>query len=66
VAKGEEYLLRQRGIIDRLEQLGYDSLDAIFVLEELQDMYALHKSAENGNDEASPGGLRLLDMPRLP
>jgi hypothetical protein len=45
VAEGEECMLVQRKVVDRLERQGRDSLDAILLLEyleEMQDEYVAH------------------------
>ena len=46
VAEGEECLVDQRNIVDRLERRGQDPLDAILFLEELEDVqeeYVAHR-----------------------
>ena len=46
VAEGEEYLVDQRKIVDRLERRGHDPLDAILFLEdleEIQEEYVAHR-----------------------
>jgi hypothetical protein len=47
VADGEKCMVRQRRIIDKLEQQGYDTLDAILFLEYLegvQEQYVAHRN----------------------
>jgi hypothetical protein len=46
VAEGEECLVDQRKMVDRLERRGQDSLDAILFLEDLEDVqeeYVAHR-----------------------
>jgi len=46
VAEGEEYLVDQRKIVDRLERRGKDPLDAILFLEDLEEVqeeYVAHR-----------------------
>ena len=46
VAEGEEWLVDQRNIVDRLERRGQDPLDAILFLETLEDVqeeYVAHR-----------------------
>jgi hypothetical protein len=46
VAEGEEYLVDQREVVDRLERKGQDALDAILLLEdleEIQEEYVAHR-----------------------
>ena len=46
VAEGEECLVDQRNIVDRLERRGQDLLDAILFLETLEDVqeeYVAHR-----------------------
>ena len=46
VAEGEECLVDQRNIVDRLERRGQDPLDAILFLENLEDVqeeYVAHR-----------------------
>ena len=46
VAEGEECLVDQRNIVDRLERRGQDPLDAILFLEDLEDVqeeYVAHR-----------------------
>ena len=46
VAEGEECLVDQRNIVDRLERRGQDPLDAILFLETLEDVqeeYVAHR-----------------------
>jgi hypothetical protein len=46
VAEGEECLVDQRNIVDRLERRGQDPLDAILFLENLEDVqeeYVTHR-----------------------
>jgi hypothetical protein len=46
VDQGEEYLVDQRKTIERLERRGQDPLDAILLLEDLEDMqdvYVAHR-----------------------
>ena len=46
VAEGEECLMDQRNIVDRLERRGQDPLDAILFLENLEDVqeeYVTHR-----------------------
>ena len=46
VAEGEEDLVDQREIVERLERRGHDPLDAILLLEDLEDMqdvYVAHR-----------------------
>ena len=46
VAEGEECLVDQRNIVDRLERRGLDPLDAILFLETLEDVqgeYVAHR-----------------------
>jgi hypothetical protein len=46
VAEGEECLVDQRKIVDRLERRGQDSIDAILFLEDLEDVqeeYVAHR-----------------------
>jgi hypothetical protein len=38
VAEGEECLVDQREVVDRLERKGQDALDAILFLEDLEEM----------------------------
>jgi hypothetical protein len=47
VVDGEECMLRQREIVDRLEQQGYDTLDAILFLEYLEEMQAQYVAHRN-------------------
>jgi hypothetical protein len=45
VAEGEDYLVDQREVVDRLERKGQDALDAILFLEdleEIQEEYVAH------------------------
>ena len=47
VADGKKCMVRQRRIIDKLEQQGYDTLDAILFLEYLegvQEQYVAHRN----------------------
>jgi hypothetical protein len=47
VADGEKCMVRQRKIVDKLEQQGYDTLDAILLLEyleEMQEQYVAHRN----------------------
>jgi hypothetical protein len=47
VAEGEEYLVDQREVVDRLERKGQDALDAILLLEdleEIQEEYVAHRN----------------------
>jgi hypothetical protein len=46
VAEGEDYLVDQREVVDRLERKGQDALDAILFLEdleEIQEEYVAHR-----------------------
>ena len=46
VAEGEEYVVDQRDVVDRLERKGQDALDAILLLEdleEIQEEYVAHR-----------------------
>jgi hypothetical protein len=46
VAEGQEYLVDQREVVDRLERWGKDPLDAILFLEdleEIQEEYVAHR-----------------------
>ena len=46
VAEGEEYLVDQRKVVDRLERRGKDPLDAILFLEDLEEVqeeYVAHR-----------------------
>ena len=46
VAEGQEYLVDQRQVVDRLERWGKDPLDAILFLEdleEIQEEYVAHR-----------------------
>jgi hypothetical protein len=46
VAEGEEYLVDQREVVDRLERKGQDALDAILFLEDLEEIqkeYVAHR-----------------------
>jgi len=46
VAEGDEYLVDQRKIVDRLERRGKDPLDAILFLEDLEEVqeeYVAHR-----------------------
>lgn len=46
VAEGQEYLVDQRQVVDRLERWGKDPLDAILFLEdleEIQEEYIAHR-----------------------
>jgi hypothetical protein len=47
VVDGEECMLRQREIVDRLERQGYDTLDAILFLEYLEEMQAQYVAHRN-------------------
>jgi hypothetical protein len=47
VVDGEECMLRQRTIVDRLERQGYDTLDAILFLEYLEEMQAQYVAHRN-------------------
>ena len=38
VAEGEEYVVDQRDVVDRLERKGQDALDAILLLEDLEEV----------------------------
>jgi hypothetical protein len=47
VADGEKCMVCQRKIVDKLEQQGYDTLDAILLLEyleEMQEQYVAHRN----------------------
>jgi hypothetical protein len=47
VEDGEKCMVRQRRIVDMLEQQGYDTLDAILFLEyleEMQEQYVAHRN----------------------
>ena len=47
VADGEKCIVRQRGIVAKLERQGYDTLDAILFLEyleEMQEQYVAHRN----------------------
>jgi hypothetical protein len=46
VAEGEEYVVDQRDVVDRLERKGQDALDAILLLEDLEEVqeeYVAHR-----------------------
>jgi hypothetical protein len=47
VVDGEECMVRQREIVDRLERQGYDTLDAILFLEYLEEMQAQYVAHRN-------------------
>jgi len=61
VADGKKCMVRQRRIVDKLEQQGYDTLDAILFLEyleEMQEQYVAHlnRLEQQVLDLVRPGG----------
>ena len=61
VVDGEECMLRQREIVDRLERQGYDTLDAILFLEYLEEMQAQYVAHRNRLEQQVLGLVRPGD-----